>query len=143
MKFRAKFQAVGLLWFPLPCLYGIFWLSWRHSNFPHSSLYGLTAILWTVTALLWFFRTNFIYWELDSSSLRAFWLGKQRNEIAWLNVTRVGLENYQHPSSCCLVIDCIHPGPMIERKTILVDPRDREEFLATLRGFAPQATFDV
>jgi hypothetical protein len=34
-------------------------------------------------------------------------------------VTRVGLENYQHPSSCCLVIDCIHPGPMIERKTSL------------------------
>jgi len=142
MHFRAKFQAISLIHVPLPCLNFIFWLYEKHTNSPHHFECGLTTILMAITALLWFLKTNFTYWELDSTSLRQCWLWT-RTEIGLRDVTRVGLMDYKHPAASGLEIDYVHPGPMIERKSLHAAPKDREEFLATLRGFAPQATFDV
>ena len=142
MRFRAKFQTIGLIGFPLPCLYALFWLRERHSYFPHPFLYGLCTIFLTIAALYWFFSTNFMYWELDKSCIRHRWFWKKK-EIALQNVTRVGYMNYKRPSSCGLEIDYILPGPMIERRNMLVDPLDREQFITALRQFAPQAIFDV
>jgi len=83
-----------------------------------------------------------MYWELNTSCIRHRWFWK-KNEIAWQNVTRVGYMNYKRPSSCGLEIDYILPGPLIERRSMLADPLDREQFITALRRFAPHAVFDV
>ena len=142
MRFWNKFRLRRLTFFPLPCLYALFWFFSRHSSFAHNDWYGLHVVLWTLVAVIWFVRQNFIYWELDLGCLRQRWLWK-KTDVVLQDVKSVGYMNYKRPSSWGLEIDYIHPGPMIVRDTMLVDPVDREQFIAALRQFAPQATFDV
>jgi hypothetical protein len=42
-----------------------------------------------------------------------------------------------------LQVDYARPAPMSDRGHVLANPEDREQFIRTLRRFAPQATFDV
>jgi hypothetical protein len=139
MKFRTKFGPQGWFVVSLACAYGyVVLLSPRGS--PHSA-WGFTAAVWVWWAFLRILSYLFTYWELDSSSLRqhSYWSTK---EVAWEEVTHVGGLNGR-PSSAVLEVDYARPAPMSDRGHILASPEDRQQFIAALRRFAPQAAFEV
>ena len=70
----------------------------------------------------------------------SFWTLK---EVPWEEVTHVGSYFPIQPSSDLLAVEHARPAPMSDSGRILADPQDREQFLATLRRYAPQATFEV
>jgi hypothetical protein len=140
MRFRTKFGAQGVFLVSLAILYAYF-VFFGHLRSPHS-FWGFTAAVWVYWALLRVFSQIFCYWELDTDCLR------QRNflgvkEIPWQEVTRVGSFPPKHPASSMLQVDYSRPAPMSDRGYVLANPEDREQFIRTLRRFAPQATFDV
>jgi hypothetical protein len=100
---------------------------------------GSTACIWTIVASLFILHHIFIYWELDSDSLkeRRFW---NKKEVAWKEVTHVG---NSAPTSNFLAVDYARPAPMSDHGQIIANPEDRLQFIAALRRFAPNAEFDV
>ena len=140
MRFRTKFGAQGVFLVSLAILYAYF------AFFGHVArlqpFWGFTAAIYIWWALLRVLSQIFNYWELDADCLR------QRNflgvkEIPWQEVTRVGSFPPKHPASSMLQVDYARPAPMSDRGYVLANPEDREQFIRTLRRFAPQATFDV
>jgi len=94
--------------------------------------FGVNALIRVITQI-------FVYWELDSSSLREHRLWDCR-EVAWREVARVGLWN---PKSTVLEIQYARDAPLSDRGTVIANPEDREQFLAAIHRFAPQAAFDL
>jgi hypothetical protein len=92
-------------------------------------------------ALQQIFFHLFIYWEIDSNSLRVhrFWTTK---EIAWADITHVGGANGR-PSAAFLDVYYARSAPMSDRGHFLANPEDRRGFIEELRKFAPQAEFEV
>jgi hypothetical protein len=143
MKFRAKVQPLALNYLAVAVINFICRLhAGKTLGLFSARCYGFGALIWLLVSLIVFVRQNFIYWELDSTSLRQLWFWK-KTAIHWQEVTRIGLMNYKRPASSGLEIDYIHAGPMTERGTMLANPVGREQFIAALRQFAANATFDV
>jgi len=135
MRFRARFGALGWCQVSLATFSLFLWFSGLHSRFV--AIYAFCLALNTLQRV---FNHAFIYWELDSTSLRErrFWNTK---EIQWGEVTHVG--GFVRPSSDHLEVDFAHPAPMSESGRIIARPEDRQQFLAALHRFAPQAHFEV
>jgi hypothetical protein len=137
MRFRAKFGLLGWIWTLMACFYAY------NSLFrSRPSIVGGAVICMFLMVLLQILSRLFVYWDLDEVSLRvqSFWTKK---EIAWAEVTHVGGLVPDKPSSAYLRVDYARPAPMSEQGHILANPEDRVKFIATLRRFAPQATFEV
>ncbi|MGA3082700.1 MAG: hypothetical protein ABSD44_15220 [Terracidiphilus sp.] len=84
----------------------------------------------------------FVYWELDASCIRIhrFWSVR---EIAWGNVTQIVNLHPDYAPSNYLEIHYIRSALKSNQGSIIANPKDRPQFLAALRQFAPQAKFDV
>jgi hypothetical protein len=121
----------------MACFYAYFLLfRWR------PSMFGAIPIGFFLLALFQILSRLLVYWELDESSLRVQSFRTTR-EIALAEVTHVGGLVPGKPSSACLRVDYARPAPMSEQGYILATPKDRVRFIAALRRFAPQATFEV
>lgn len=140
MRFRTKFGAQGYCLVSLAILYGCFALFGPHHL--QRSMWGFAAAVWLWWAFVRIMSQLFNYWELDSDSFRIRSLWSTR-EIPWQEVTRVGSFNPKQPSSGFLEVDYARPAPMSARGHILANPEDREQFIAAMHRFAPQATFEV
>jgi hypothetical protein len=139
MRFRTKFGAQGWCLVSVAILYACFAYFGYHLQ---RSVWGFAAGVWVWLALLRILSQIFCYWEADSESFREhnFWVKK---EIPWEEVTRIGSFNPKQPSSSFLAVDYARGAPMSERGHIVANPADREQFIAVLHRFAPQATFEV
>jgi hypothetical protein len=137
MLFRARFGALGWCQVSLATFALFLWLSGLHSR-----SISILAFFLALIALQRVFNYAFIYWELDSKSFRErrFWNTK---EIQWGEVTHVGSFIPSQPSSDYLEVDFARPALMSESGRIIAHPEDRQQFLASLHRFAPQAHFDV
>lgn len=138
MRFRAKFDLLSWAYVAL----ALFVLALTLSPGHHNEVMRFFVVSWTILAALKILSQIFIYWDVNSACLR-----EQRpwneKKIPWEEVTRVSAWNPKQPSSDVLAIDYVRPAPMSDRGSIIVNPEDRQQFLANLRRSAPQATFDV
>ena len=135
MRFRAKFGALGWCWVGLACLALVLWFSGLRSG-----TLGWLVICYALMALQRVLMQIFVYWDVDDDGLRERCLRNTR-EVAWREVQHVG--GWPKPWSDSLAIDFARPAPLSDRGSIIANPEDREEFISTLRRFAPQAAFDV
>jgi len=140
IRFRAKFGWQGWFFVTLGILYTVQAVVDHHRG--RDPLSGCVVAIWIFNALVRVLTKLFRYWEVDASSLRVrnFWSTK---EFPWDEVIWVGNYIPSQPSSGFLQIDYARPAPLSERGHILANPEDRPAFLAALRQFAPQATFQV
>ena len=143
MKFQAKFGSadVGMLW--VACIWVFVWLT-APSHLPHG-WNSLMASVWAVGPLWRVLRHYFVYWELEPACLREvrYWV---KRDIPWQEVTHVGGFPATWASSDFLQVDFFHSPevtPYTGRDRLVFQPGDRDGFIAALRRFAPQATFDV
>ena len=65
----------------------------------------------------------------------------QTREVPWIEVTQVGPAFKRN--SEFLAIDFARSAPMSDRGTITANPIDMKEFVAALRRFAPQSSFEL
>lgn len=139
MRFRAKFGLLGWVYVAFASFVIVLILSPRQ----HHGDQRFFAVLPTlVLAVLRILSQIFIYWEINSDGLRVrrFW---DEKTIPWQEVTRVGAWNPKHASSDVLAIDYFRSAPMSDQGSVIANPEDRQQFLANLRRYAPQAVFDV
>jgi hypothetical protein len=136
MKFRTKFGLQGWVLVSLGVLYSCMW-STRRGN-----LLGILAAGFVLQALVRGLSHAFYYWELNADGLRQrnFWRVKT---IPWEEVTWVGSAIPKQPSSGFLQVDYARPAPMSDRGQIRANPDNREQFIRTMRKYAPQATFEA
>lgn len=88
------------------------------------------------------FQNRFVYWDVESAGLceHRFWKTKA---VPWEEITQVsGFFTGKHPS-LTITVDYSRSAPMSDRGHILADPEDRDQFIAALRRYAPNASFDV
>ena len=104
---------------------------------------GFLAYCLCIVAWSQFGSYFFGYWELDSISFRARspWTWSLK-EVPWEEVTHVR-SLPSGPYSGGFLVEHTRPAPMLDSGHILANPRDREQFIAALRRYAPQATFEV
>jgi len=139
MRFRSKFGLLGWAYLALGCSFTYLWLAGRGSG---AGLYGFSAACWVVAGASLVLNSYFVYWELDSVSIRErrFW---KKKEVPWGEVTRVGCSHPKAPQSGYLEVDYVRPAPKSGRGHIRANPVNRREFLAELRRLAPNANFDL
>lgn len=138
MRFRYKFGALDGAWVWLALFMTVLWSS-AHGH--RSTNLSILAASWIFLAALRVSNHLFVYWDLDSTGIRErrFWGIKQ---IPWSEVTLVqGLNG--SPSSNFLEVWSSRPSPISASDRVLAYPGNREEFIAALRRFAPQANFEV
>jgi hypothetical protein len=102
----------------------------------------ILASLWVLIATVHVLDQFFFYWELEPVCLRQrrFWTKK---EVAWESVTVVRDYTLWGLPSDWLEVDFSCPAKKSGRGRILARPRDRAQFIATVRDLAPQAVFVV
>jgi hypothetical protein len=137
MRFRAKFGALGWCWAGLAGFVLVLWSSGLRTGG-----FGGFSVLIVLLAIQRVLLHAFVYWDVLSDGLRERRLWNTR-EVAWREVQHVGGWRPSQPSSDSLAIDFARPAPLSDRGSIIANPEDREEFIAALRRFAPQAAFDV
>ena len=137
MRFRAKFGAIGWCWIGSTCLIAILWLT----GLRHSST-GILALFFLLMSIQRVVFHIFIYWDMDSGSLRERRLWNTR-EIPWPEVTHIANWIPNQPSSDYLEINFDRSPPMSERGSVIANPEDRGGFIAAVRKFAPMAEFEV
>ena len=138
MRFHSKFGLLGwvLTFIALVLVYdGL-------SEHPVKILNTLCAVLGAALIIFHILNTFFVYWEFDGKVLidRRFW--KLRtfapNEI--LRVSGVG--NWgTTPSS--IRIDYFRIEKPLKSGKLYLNPKNLPQFIDKLRGFAPEAAFDI
>jgi hypothetical protein len=137
MRFRPKFG----LFETYTLIGGVFCLSafvkawFFHANYHFSIWEGLEGTLFILSSLYLVLNRFLVYWEIDSTGLRArtFWIV---SKIAWIEVTRVCGYPSERPSSDSVQVE--YMGGQI-----VANPEDRFAFISALRRFAPEAEFEV
>jgi hypothetical protein len=132
VRFRAKFGWVDWVWIVTASVVTVAWVIGRRSSTLFLFVFGLNALIRIVSQV-------FVYWDVDSSSLREHRLWSTK-EVAWQEVARVGLWT---PKSTVLEIEYARDAPLSDRGTVIANPGDREQFLAAIHRFAPQAAFEL
>jgi len=79
----------------------------------------------------------FTYWDLDCTSLRQRKLWKEQ-KITWQEVTRVGRLGFG-----ANVVKISYGHSVEDYGWLLAAPRNRGDFIDTLRRYAPHAEFDL
>ena len=135
MRFRAKFGALDWCTVGLALIACVLWLRGFHSL-----TMKFEVLAFPLLALQRIFNHLFVYWDVDSGSLRErrFWHTKQ---IVWSEVARVG--SWTQPPNCVTVDYCGHGALPNHRETIVANPKDRTQFITALRRFAPHADFEA
>jgi hypothetical protein len=97
----------------------------------------IMGILLLLIALFVYFLPIFVYSEMDTSCLRIrkFW---KKKEIAWQEVTSAGRFGF---GTNCVIVRFGHQ--INDYGNVIIEPADRNGFLAELRLFAPQAKIDI
>jgi hypothetical protein len=108
----------------------------------HNRSLGFMSFFWIINASTIVLTNVLVYWDVNSNCLRERRLWHTR-EVAWSEVTHVGAWNPEQPASDTLAIHYARPAPMSDKGDVIANPDDRQQFIAALRRFAPQATFDV
>jgi hypothetical protein len=108
--------------------------------FPHHSRGGFddwSEILCGLLLVLLFFSQYATFWELEAGGLRQhrLWVNTR---ISWQDVTRI-VSSWS--STYDLKIEYQRHGLGSKTGRILASPKDRDQFLDTLRHFAPHAEF--
>lgn len=139
MRFRAKFGLLGWVQVAFVLFVLVLMLSPGQHNGNQRFFVVLPTLVLTVLRIL---SQIFIYWDINSDGLhvRRFW---DEKTIPWQEVTHVGAQSPKHVSSDVLAIDYFRSAPMSDRGSVIANPEDRQQFLSTLRRYAPQAVFDV
>jgi len=141
MRFRTKTPWPKWFLWVLVChgvlniVLGLHSLSFR--RFDSGLGYVLSGALTLSVAVMGYFIPILVYSEMDAACLRLhkFW---KRKEIAWPQVTSAGRFGFGTDD----VI--VRFGHRIEDYGyILTQPADRDEFLAAIRLFAPQAEVEM
>jgi hypothetical protein len=107
----------------------------------HNAALSPVALIWIFFGLWRTLSQIFIYWDVDSSGLRERRLWNERT-IPWQEVTRVS-GWMDRPSSDALAVHYARSAPLSDSGTVVATPEDRQQFLADLHRYAPQAAFDV
>ena len=109
-----------------------------HRHLTLSSLYVVSNLFSAVLSLLVFYSLNATVWELDADGMRRrrLWINTR---IRWQDVTRV--VSLWSSSFFDLKIEYRRKGFGPRIGHVLVNPADRDQFLDTLRRFAPQAEY--
>jgi hypothetical protein len=133
MRFREKFGLAGWIWVALACFMSDSALVLRHTELTSTCF----VILITLFQAL---KCRFLYWDLEPDRIRRqfFW---STEEIPWNKVTHVG-NLAPLPWSSAVVVTYRRSAPLPGCGQILANPSDRQQFLAALHRFAPQATFE-
>ena len=107
------------------------------SGFLNRSI-GFLNLLTALLALLAFYALKSTFWELDADGLRRrrLWMNAT---VEWKDVTRV--VSLWSSSFYDLKIEYDRHGFGPRTGHILANPEDRDQFLDTLRRFAPQAEY--
>jgi len=142
MKFRTKFGLLGWMYIPVAGLH-VFVSNFRIN--PSTRVFGqLVAAACVLLALIRVVGYLLTYWELDADGLRERRYLRTM-EVFWHEVTGVhGLGD--RASSDTLVVEfdpVLKPSLPFGSNRIVATPEDREQFIATLERFAPQANFEV
>lgn len=113
-------------------------LSHRHSQvgFFNRSI-GFFNLLTAIIALLMLYTVKTKFWELTADGLRLHRLGIEI-KIKWQDVTRVVSV---WASTYDLKIEYLRHGLGSKTGFLLASPEDREDFVAELRRYAPDAEF--
>ena len=135
MRFCPKFGVLDWCTVGLALIVSVLWLRGLHSL-----TMGFEVLAFPLLALQRIFNHLFIYWDVNSDSLRErrFWHTKQ---ILWQEVVRVGA--WTQSPNYVTVDYCGHGALPNHRETIVANPEDRTQFIAALRRFAPQADFEA
>jgi hypothetical protein len=131
MRFRAKIGPEIWVLIAMLCFFTVLWVIKPASDFFRYSI--LFSGLFALQQIL---KRIFTYWEVDSDCFRERRFLKVR-EIPWHTVTRVGRFQFAGYLSIFFVNQDENSG------FITVNPADREQLLAALRQYAPQAKFDA
>lgn len=113
-----------------------------HTSFLHG-FYRMTSFLWLSILLSSVLAQVFFYWEIHVDSLyeRRLWATRT---VSFTEIVRVVPSTFgKKPRPGWLEIDFFRPGPFSARGTLRLAPAHLQEFVATLRHAAPQATFET
>ncbi len=142
MRFRTKFAwpqiASNFLWVVLCILNTRIHAepSGLHSaNVVAAWFFGL-LLLWSIAAAL------FTYWDVSDMAIveRRLWNTKS---VPWAEINRIApWPAGKRPNPKMLEVDYTRAGPLSDRGSMIVEPRERADFIAALRKYAPQADFD-
>ena len=141
MRFRAKSATrIWLIWAwagfgAFNIIFGIH-AFFEGKSFVGAVYFGQGALI-LVAALFEYFMPNFIYSELDATCLCVHKLCKKK-EIAWQEVTSAGRFGFGTDD---VIVRFGHQ--MEDYGYILTQPADRDEFLAAIHQYAPQAKIDM
>ena len=138
MRFHAKFGWIGWAQAINAVIWSTEWL-FRGRSEPWSSEF--VALLTLSVLLLYVTTYRFRYWEFRPEGLREHNFWKTR-DVAWDELRHVQGRNAV-PSAEYVELYAYRPPPMSESFRLIANPGKRDQFLAALRKFAPQAEYDV
>ncbi|MGA9673003.1 MAG: hypothetical protein WBQ94_27635 [Terracidiphilus sp.] len=149
MRFREKSGPLGWVYVLLMCLYGcdficsIFWHQPSTSSII-LAFRGLAAAGWAGVVLRLFLNRRYGYWDLDSDGLHKRRLESKKDvTIQWDKV--IAVRNL-FPSMIwdeTLSVYYESPASKLGFSHITAVPENRNDLIAALRKFAPQAKFNV
>ena len=143
MRFRQKFPALqalsALLWIALV-------IAWSRENQPASRIGGasvISLVAW-LFILLWSLAGYFfIWWDITSDGITERRLWNTRS-IPWDEVCSVAPWRPRSKTIHDTVeVEYARTGPISDRGSLMLLPREHQSLLAALRARAPHATFDL
>jgi hypothetical protein len=146
MRFRAKFGLYGWVSALFSCFYVYDFFFWRGPSTSTiiSVLRGFAAATLAFGALLLFISRRNSYWDLDCDGLHQRQFGRNMEfTIPWDKVVAVRnlIPGFGWDGTVSVYYD--FPASKLGFKHITTVPERRNELIAALRRFAPQATFTV
>jgi hypothetical protein len=146
MRFRKRFGLLGWVNVFGACFYAFDWFVGRSSSTSAIilALRGFAIAAFSCAALLMILDSRSVYWELDSNGLHQCRFGSAKElTVAWdeVIVVRDVIPGLRLDGTVAVYYK--FPGSKLGFKRIVVLPERRNELIAALRRFAPQATFTV
>jgi hypothetical protein len=114
----------------------------KHRHDGTGQVYSSVGVIQLLIALSYIAMYLFSWWRIDDSGLTQYRLGDERT-IPWNEITHVGpWQPNDRPNYKWVAVRYSRPAPLSDRGELIIQPKDRNTLIQTLRSHAPQAEFE-